>query len=302
MLSDNIKKYRKEKNLSQDELAEQLGVSRQSISLWETGQTQPTIENIIALATVFGISTDSLLGSTVSIKGQQEKGEEKMKANKGTIIAITAAALVVICAGIAVSRLGNHTNVVEKVDVEQESVAVSTIPNAAETQDEAKEADIFELCKAFAIEKGELNGDYCSYQQPAETYGGYPDEFFSVSYWADSDMVEFCLHCPLSETQSINFFLRMRGGYDHQYEYAVSKYLRDSGKSIRFAMGMIDPTVFSDSYPLPCEQYYGDMDGQNEFMEESRVGICDLIHCLKNFTESESVGCAFSDFEFTNFS
>ena len=45
MLSDNIKNYRKKSNMSQDELAEKLGVSRQSISLWETGQTQPTIEN-----------------------------------------------------------------------------------------------------------------------------------------------------------------------------------------------------------------------------------------------------------------
>ena len=43
MLSDNIKNYRKKSNMSQDELAEKLGVSRQSISLWETGQTQPTI-------------------------------------------------------------------------------------------------------------------------------------------------------------------------------------------------------------------------------------------------------------------
>ncbi len=45
MLAENIRKYRKDKNLSQDELAEKLGVSRQSISLWENGQTQPTIEN-----------------------------------------------------------------------------------------------------------------------------------------------------------------------------------------------------------------------------------------------------------------
>ncbi len=61
MISDNIKKYRKENNLSQDELAEKLGVSRQSISLWETGQTQPTIENIIALSRIFNVSTDSIL-------------------------------------------------------------------------------------------------------------------------------------------------------------------------------------------------------------------------------------------------
>ena len=63
MLAENIRKYRKEKNMSQDELAEKLGVSRQSISLWENGQTQPTIENIIALAKIFNVSTDAILGN-----------------------------------------------------------------------------------------------------------------------------------------------------------------------------------------------------------------------------------------------
>ena len=63
MLSDNIRNYRKENNLSQDELAEKLGVSRQSISLWENGQTQPTIDNIIALAKIFNITADELLES-----------------------------------------------------------------------------------------------------------------------------------------------------------------------------------------------------------------------------------------------
>ena len=61
MLGDNIKKYRKENNISQEDLAEKLGVTRQSISLWETNQTQPSIDNIVAIAKVFGLSTDALL-------------------------------------------------------------------------------------------------------------------------------------------------------------------------------------------------------------------------------------------------
>ena len=69
MLSDNIKNYRKENNLSQDELAEKLGVSRQSISLWETGQTQPTLENIMALAKIFNVSSDVLLDNIVGTDG-----------------------------------------------------------------------------------------------------------------------------------------------------------------------------------------------------------------------------------------
>ena len=40
---------------------------------------------------------------------------------------------------------------------------------------------------------------------------------------------------------------------------------------------------------------------QNEFMEESRVGMCDLIRCLKEFIKVENMECDFSDFDFVNF-
>ena len=63
MLSDNIRKYRKLNRMSQDELAEKLEVTRQSISLWETGQTQPSLDNIVALTKLFNISTDDLLSN-----------------------------------------------------------------------------------------------------------------------------------------------------------------------------------------------------------------------------------------------
>ncbi len=63
MLGENIRKYRKLNNMSQDELAEKLNVTRQSISLWENGQTQPSLENIVSLAKLFEVSTDELLGS-----------------------------------------------------------------------------------------------------------------------------------------------------------------------------------------------------------------------------------------------
>ena len=139
------------------------------------------------------------------------------------------------------------------------------------------------------------------YQQPASRYGGYNNEYFSISYWGDSDMVEFCLHCPLDDTLSINFYLRMRGGYDGKYEYLSSKYYRDNGQSLRSTTGMIDPSVFSDSYPLSCDLYEGSASGRDEFMEESRVGMCDLIRLLKNFVATEGMECGFSAFDFVNF-
>ena len=49
MLGENIKNLRKENKMSQEQLAEKLDVSRQSVSLWENGQTTPSMDNIIAI-------------------------------------------------------------------------------------------------------------------------------------------------------------------------------------------------------------------------------------------------------------
>ena len=60
-LSEKILTLRKQHNISQEQLAEKLNVSRQAISKWETGESQPDIENILRLSGIFGVSTDYLL-------------------------------------------------------------------------------------------------------------------------------------------------------------------------------------------------------------------------------------------------
>ncbi len=301
MLSDNIRAYRKKNNLSQDELAERIGVSRQSVSFWENGQTQPTIDNIIALSRIFNISTDVLLGNadgtTVAPPEPTERGETKKKGKVGLIITVS-----IIAAAILISLIVLPMYLRYRGGNEPTSGSSDTTSQADTTAPvEEIPFDLFTYWKNFAIENGKLNGDYCIYQQPAARYGGYENEYISVSYWSDSDMVEFCLHCPLDETYSHNFYLRMRGGYDGRYEYASSKYYRDTGESLRLATGYIDPSVFSYDYPIPCDQYYGSADGQDQFMEDSRVGICDLIRCIENFVIIEKLDCDFSVFGFVNF-
>ncbi len=54
---------RKEHKLSQEALAENLGLSRQAISKWERAEASPDTDNLIALATLYGISLDELLGN-----------------------------------------------------------------------------------------------------------------------------------------------------------------------------------------------------------------------------------------------
>jgi len=61
MVSDSIKKLRKEKKLTQDQLAEQLHVTRQAISNWEIGKTQPDVETLTQLAKIFGVSVERII-------------------------------------------------------------------------------------------------------------------------------------------------------------------------------------------------------------------------------------------------
>ena len=61
-VGEKIQEYRKDLNLSQEELGQKLLVSRQTISLWEKDQTVPTIDNLIRLREIFGVSVDEILG------------------------------------------------------------------------------------------------------------------------------------------------------------------------------------------------------------------------------------------------
>ena len=60
-LFEKIYYYRKKTGKSQEELAEQIGVSRQAVSKWETGESEPEIAKLKTLAAVFGVTVDFLL-------------------------------------------------------------------------------------------------------------------------------------------------------------------------------------------------------------------------------------------------
>ena len=63
-LSEKIQLCRKRAGLSQEALAEKLNVSRQAVSKWETGAAEPSTTNLLALAKLYGVSADELLGRT----------------------------------------------------------------------------------------------------------------------------------------------------------------------------------------------------------------------------------------------
>lgn len=74
-LNEKILYYRKRAGLSQEELAEQVGVSRQAVSKWELGEATPEVEKLVALARTFGVTTDELL-SGAEPPQEEPVGEE----------------------------------------------------------------------------------------------------------------------------------------------------------------------------------------------------------------------------------
>lgn len=69
-LEEQIKYYRKQAGLSQEKMAEKIGVSRQAITKWENGTGTPDIANLMAIANLFQISVDELLSNEKSEKKQ----------------------------------------------------------------------------------------------------------------------------------------------------------------------------------------------------------------------------------------
>ena len=88
---DNLKRLRKSKKISQEALAEKVGVSRQSVSKWETGEAYPEMSNLLALCTIFHCNINDLVNDNIidlnslddeirmSVVKFKEKEQKKMK-------------------------------------------------------------------------------------------------------------------------------------------------------------------------------------------------------------------------------
>ena len=78
-IGEKIAYLRTMENMSQEQLAEKISVSRQSISKWEMDQSYPQIENVLQLCELFNISTDELLCDNISIKATSSENNEGNK-------------------------------------------------------------------------------------------------------------------------------------------------------------------------------------------------------------------------------
>jgi hypothetical protein len=80
-ISTQIKKYRNTMELSQEELAEKIYVTRQTISNWENGKSYPDIHSLLLLSSLFNVSLDQLIKGDIEIMKKEINKEEVAKFN-----------------------------------------------------------------------------------------------------------------------------------------------------------------------------------------------------------------------------
>ena len=132
-LAKKMIELRKQNGLSQQDLADRLGVSRQAISRWETGAVQPLADSVRGLAQVFQVSTDYLLNDdldtptpppTAQPAPPQEKPKSARKHRKW-LLALAALAAVAAIAGTALYHKWKEDQPVSIYDMNRETAEES---------------------------------------------------------------------------------------------------------------------------------------------------------------------------------
>lgn len=122
MFSENFKKLRKQKGMSQETLAQQLNIVRQTISKWEKGLSVPDADMLTQIAELFEVSVSELLGSKIeeeknineiavqlALLNEQlaNRSRRNRKILKGILIGVSAVILIMLIFCIAVFTLRN---------------------------------------------------------------------------------------------------------------------------------------------------------------------------------------------------
>ena len=95
-LSEKLYHLRKEKKVTQLELAEELNVSRQAISRWEMGESYPSVENLLQIGRFYDVSVDYLVNDDYIMDENMKMPEEKRKKTKSNYKEIIKKIIIVL--------------------------------------------------------------------------------------------------------------------------------------------------------------------------------------------------------------
>ena len=122
--ANQLKKYRTEKNLSQEQLAEEIFVTRQTISNWETEKSYPDVHSLMLLSSLFQVSLDQLLKGDIEIMKNEIRKEDIAQFNKYSV-AYTILLFVTVVSAIPLFELLKWLGVIIWVLIAVASFAVA---------------------------------------------------------------------------------------------------------------------------------------------------------------------------------
>ena len=160
-IGEKLFELRKEKNLSQEEVAEKLHVTRQTVSKWETNQSTPDFDKIIPLCELFGIGAEELLTGKKPQEKQEnileepqiEKGMTKEEARRKSAEVVSTSVFICVIAvalfTVAVATLNFDPVIATAMFLVAIGFASArlvrhymSVPKFEETKEEAKEKEI----------------------------------------------------------------------------------------------------------------------------------------------------------------
>ena len=144
--NDKIVKLRKEKMLTQEELAEKLDVTRQTISKWELGQTVPDKDELIKLSQIFNVSIDEMLDESEKVQEKEVINEQLDDSNKTKKRIFIAVGIVILFFVIAyVIFFGIFNAIKGKIDdtTRQSGGIISSIINKGKEMESKLDQEVF---------------------------------------------------------------------------------------------------------------------------------------------------------------
>ena len=228
--SDNLRNLRREKEYSQEYLAERLGVTRQTISKWENGTAMPDLKKLTEIAELFGTTMDKLLGTEKEAStetkynnviqysiAESNQSILQKRVDKLKIVTIVMAVICVISITTSISTQNELSNLSSKVD--------NIVQNAGSTDDQSDNTatDVLSDYVSVKIDKADKdkpNIVTATFTYSPETYSNDTKVSFSIPDAKDGKKIidakkesdEFKATATFDITAGDNYAIRVNDG------------------------------------------------------------------------------------------
>lgn len=227
---------RKKALLSQEELAEKLDVTRQTISKWELGQSKPDIDKLQMMSKLFGVDVNTLTNEDISLEDKVETKEDKNnKKEDGDRKFILYILIIIFIASLALLAYRVGTDIKTKKDEIKEELRKEK-EKAEKEEKEFKDKFNKDMEESdLKFDKNSFNSNYTFYSgtQPGQSVSMLIDNIINKNKTEKDHLVELTFDNTSYGTDSDNIkqtknMIQTFKGYDIQY-YEVSMDYDDNG-------------------------------------------------------------------------